>query len=85
MAKTITRTLLETVTERAEASIGPQKLHDIRGAGVSSNLWKEWETEWFRQADVFLEELKSEGLMKSYETLQGHVDSLRAISFMETL
>jgi hypothetical protein len=68
-----TRTLLGTVSDRTEAVFGALELAGMRGD--PDKYYQVWCKEWFRQADLFLEELKSEGLTKTYESLKQSVEN----------
>lgn len=62
------RTLLKTVTDRAEASFGQR---------VTRDNFAEWYRHWITAGDAFVTELEREGLYISARHVKGHVDYFR--------
>lgn len=63
------KTLLGTISDRAEQNFDSAKLVQARKSPIDPVLWKEWETCWWDQAKKFMEELRAEGLMVTADTL----------------
>lgn len=68
------KTLLGTISDRAEKVFGIERLDGI----ISTNLpeWKEWEKVWWAEAKKFVEELRNEGLTETVNSLDKTLKSL---------
>lgn len=67
------RTIISTVTDRATASADASLMADARHEnGVEG--FKRWEQHWLDVGKKWSDELKAEGLIKTAETLDKHLD-----------